>query len=476
MDQPFKECSLCLKYKIGFCSYVDIMEDGSFTDPSTDPRSFGRFVRTRTGENHFNFIVTHDLSLEDECDNDDKQPRSFKECIEAANKAVDYYPLHRENDDYEQTCLARGIALEFENHRSLLINTINAIRFLIDHPDQLSGNCQVLYNLLTRIETRILVIKVLSVQNSLTLFSALQMLNSSVFDGLHELFINTLISWIEHIQYRQDVEVADWYEFSKLLATISIVLSVVIERMPQPPEEESTSEDEHKRSRVSLVERQNLIIPFIENSYLIPLFSSCVEKDNILSLLVDVSRKTDLTRSGVSLDFINSLATSFYLSKRVCVEHFEITDKTYVLANAFKSIEELLSCCLVLIDSISNSNTSIVIKCFVKGLSVEYPLHDYQNWLQNATIGNLNGAIGSICKQIVRESKYRNLSSDIYNWTNQKRNGFFHKHGLVYNSWEEMLSGDEKKSIPSLSSLLESTIELASKIIEWTDYVCSIVR
>ena len=189
--------------------------------------------------------------------------------------------------------------------------------------------------------------------------------------------------------------------------------------------------------------------------------------------IIEIGKDYECADGHVTLDFVNSLATSHFLLDRVLSEPFEVSDKTYVLANAFKSIEEIVPCCLMLIDKTSNSSLPVQVSCFVGRDKKDFHISDFSKWMNKATLGNLSHAVRNICYET-------RTSNDIYyaiqQWTDIQRNGFFHKHGLVYQSFEEMISENPENGKPTLEGILHNTMELALKIVLWTHEVCDILN
>lgn len=449
MKRLFEECDLCAKYNLSNCPYVDEQRQGKIqtnriTPFVPDRRSFLVFPRT-------------DIEV------DFTPKESFEEYIKLAKEAIHYqadFSYYADNG-----CIVRGVARNVENHNLIITYLGCALESLIKQPRVSPHKSQIIYDALDKMITRFSIEK--TSKQMFSVFSLVSFAGNNPFTPLYKTFLNTLVRWIEysHLQAINDKKTAqNWFIFTPLLVRLSTLFSEEIHKIP-----DLSATVQREKVEVKPLSDSNIKISCIENAYVTPFISQEKTTLKTVSKLIEICKDTTYTENGVTLDFLNSLATSHCLLDRVLSEPFEVSDKTYVLANAFKSIEELIPCCFILINQVSNSSLPIQVSCIDGRDKSEFHLSKYAEWIEKATLGNLNYTVRSISRLV-------NISADVYyaiqQWTQVKRNGFFHKHGLVYQSWMDMLAGNDENNIPSIENILNDTMELSLQIVLWTHEVC----
>ena len=452
MDR-YPECVFCKKFELATCVFHD--NPHTISLPTITPISEGAFI-----------IFSDDILMQD---NVFVGNYDFDESIKKSEDALTR--LHS-NDINIESIDGKCKLVRLESIRyKLIYDSIYylgcAIIAAMKQPNVSKSKSKCIYE---GLDSLLLFIQQLRVSSKISPFSTLpelSLIGRKEFKPLFSSFIQLLEQWVVY-SYKQVSTYKNaykkWYVFSPLLIQFALIFNCNIADSILQQLYSSTDENkEHSYNKVSTIpiNTRDIKIQFLKDAFILPQIRQ--HSDVVFIEEIMQCTNNDSIDYKISLDFVTSIATSYFLYYREQVNKFEKSDKTFVVANALKSIESLLSVCLIYIGCELDPNSGLTIRYTDKGPKDEL-LQDYDLWLGKVTLGNLNYAIKAICNHYQYNDS---IFYNIQNWISICRNGYFHKHGLEYGSWEGMMGEDNQCQLPSLESILSETLDLMISIIGW---------
>lgn len=205
-------------------------------------------------------------------------------------------------------------------------------------------------------------------------------------------------------------------------------------------------------------------------------FSNDLFKDNIKLYNELKNAHIDLARDKASYNYgyINSFFDSHFLFEK---EKYSFTqsnfvksdDKTYVVSGLFKGMEQLLTLIIYYIKSTATNKfvtTEWYIDVFSKNSNVIINnrkiekaalIYKDNDWVENSTLKPL---IFALERLNTRFGSGTALFQNLITWVDDTRNGYSHKHALLFATRLEKIS--------QINSIFKSTFELTTQIVNWT--------